>query len=243
MLPSGNDSAHQLAEFFGGKLKAEADELEEKEEKQRQQCDEGIGVVLESIQSNIDTNHSDAGPKVEPASPRKNEIRRSNYVDKRTQFKQFQEVMYFLEEMNKTAERIGLKNSWYDSPHGLSNFNNKTSAFDIAKLSALCMKMSKFREVVNTKFYMVKKNTNGNKRTYKWHNTHLMLGQRGINGIKTGVTPNAGPCLCTSIVRDEFEICVVIICTKDMDIRWPETWKLANWAMSRMKLISKFQRL
>ena len=30
MLPSGNDSAHQLAEYFGGLLKKEAEELEEK---------------------------------------------------------------------------------------------------------------------------------------------------------------------------------------------------------------------
>lgn len=28
-----------------------------------------------------------------------------------------------------------------------------------------------------------------------------------------------------------------------MDIRWAETWKLANWAMQRMKTIAKFQNL
>ena len=33
---------------------------------------------------------------------------------------------------------------------------------------------------------------------------------------------------------------VVIICTKSMDIRWSETWKLANWAMQRLKTIDKF---
>ena len=143
--------------------------------------------------------------------------------------------------MNKNAERLGLKNTQYDSPHGLSNTNNKTCALDIAKLSTVCMKLAKFREIVCTKFYSVKKNTNGNKKTYKWLNTHLMLGQRGINGIKTGITPNAGPCLCTSIMNNEFEIIVVILCTKNVDIRWPETWKLANWCMTRMKMIAKFQ--
>lgn len=34
MLPSGNDSAHQLAEFFGSKLKKEAEERYEKEGKE-----------------------------------------------------------------------------------------------------------------------------------------------------------------------------------------------------------------
>lgn len=93
------------------------------------------------------------------------------------------------------------------------------------------MKLPKFREIVSTKFFTVKKGLNGNKKTYKWYNTHAMLGQRGINGIKTGITPVAGPCLCTSISLDGIDLVVVIISTKSMDIRWPETWKLANWAM------------
>mmetsp|Transcript_5843 Transcript_5843/g.9374 ORF Transcript_5843/g.9374 Transcript_5843/m.9374 type:complete len:155 (+) Transcript_5843:2433-2897(+) len=143
--------------------------------------------------------------------------------------------------MNKTAEQIGLKGSFYDSPHGLSNYNNKSTALDIARLSTEAMKLKKFREVVSTKFFTVKKNTNGNRKTYKWYNTHLMLGQRGINGIKTGITPTAGPCLCTSINLDGIELIIVIIATKNMDIRWPETWKLANWAMHRLRTIEKFQ--
>jgi D-alanyl-D-alanine carboxypeptidase (penicillin-binding protein 5/6) len=104
--------------------------------------------------------------------------------------------------MNKTAERLNLKNSFYDSPHGLANINNRQTALDIAKLSTEAMKNTTFRTVVGTKQFIVKKNTNGNKKTYKWYNTHFMLGQRGINGIKTGVTPSAGPCLCTSICND-----------------------------------------
>ena len=102
------------------------------------------------------------------------------------------------------------------------------------------MKNLKFREVVNTKSFILKKNTNGNKKTYKWYNTHLMLGQRGINGIKTGITPSAGPCLCTSINYEGIDLIIVIIATKSMEIRCSETWKLANWAMQRLKTIDKF---
>ena len=39
--------------------------------------------------------------------------------------------MHFLEEMNKTAEELNLKSSFYDSPHGLSNSNNRSSALDV----------------------------------------------------------------------------------------------------------------
>ena len=148
--------------------------------------------------------------------------------------------MFFLEELNKQAELINLKGTFYDSPHGLGNYNNKSTALDIARLSTFAMKSPKFREIVSTKFFTIKKNSNGNKKTYKWYNTHMMLGQRGINGIKTGITPVAGPCLCTSISLDGIDLVVVIISTKSMDIRWPETWKLANWAMQRLRTIEKF---
>jgi D-alanyl-D-alanine carboxypeptidase (penicillin-binding protein 5/6) len=56
--------------------------------------------------------------------------------------------MYFLEEMNKQAEILGLKGSFYDSPHGLGNYNNKSTALDVARLSTFAMKLPKFREVV-----------------------------------------------------------------------------------------------
>jgi D-alanyl-D-alanine carboxypeptidase len=37
MLPSGNDAAHCLAEYFGGLLKKEAHQIEEKEKKEEQE--------------------------------------------------------------------------------------------------------------------------------------------------------------------------------------------------------------
>jgi D-alanyl-D-alanine carboxypeptidase len=37
MLPSGNDAAHCLAEFFGGLLQKEAKEIEDREKKEEAQ--------------------------------------------------------------------------------------------------------------------------------------------------------------------------------------------------------------
>jgi D-alanyl-D-alanine carboxypeptidase len=51
--------------------------------------------------------------------------------------------------------------------------------------------------------------------------------------MKTGVTNNAGPCLCTSIVASDkypTPLIIVLVNSQSMDIRWMETWKLAKWA-------------
>ena len=67
-----------------------------------------------------------------------------------------------------------------------------------------------------------------------------MLEQKCVTGIKTGITVNAVPCLCTAIELDEKKLVVCILCSKTMDSRWMETWKLAKWATSRLNKIKKF---
>jgi D-alanyl-D-alanine carboxypeptidase len=47
-----------------------------------------------------------------------------------------------------------------------------------------------------------------------WENTNKML-KEGWNGVKTGVTPNAGPCLAASINKTingkDYELLVVLL--------------------------------
>ena len=150
--------------------------------------------------------------------------------------------MAFFEEMNKNCARLNLKSTFFDSPHGMMNFNSKSTAFDIAKLSTICMEDSRFSQVVSTRYYCVpkKKDINGNKRTYRWENTHKMLEQQGVVGVKTGITNSAGPCLSTAINIDESSLIIVLLNCKDMDCRWLETYKLAKWAAKRMKMIRNF---
>ena len=66
----------------------------------------------------------------------------------------------FLEQMNRNAAKLGLKSTFYDSPHGLNNPLNKSTAFDVAKLGAECMKDERFRRVVSTFKYVVKRKEN-----------------------------------------------------------------------------------
>ena len=59
---------------------------------------------------------------------------------------------------------------------------------------------------------------------------------QGWDGVKTGVTPNAGPCLAASTKRTvndkQFNILVILLCSKSMDIRWKEVKQISNWVIS-----------
>lgn len=80
-----------------------------------------------------------------------------------------------------------------------------------------------------------------NQRGYYWENTQKLLWSKGVNGVKTGVTISAGPCLSTSISKDGYDLIVVLLNCKSLDARWVETHKLANWCAARMNKIKIFQ--
>lgn len=103
------------------------------------------------------------------------------------------------------------------------------------------MKNSRFKQVVGTKFYKVPHRPDIiNNKNYAWENTHKLLWSKGVHGIKTGITTSAGPCLATSLVRDDYDLIIILLGCKSLEARWVETNKLAQWAVTRMKKIHKF---
>lgn len=62
-------------------------------------------------------------------------------------------VKYFLKQMNDYAASLKLLNSFFDSPHGLMNPQNVSTAYDMARLTSICMQMPLFRKIVSTKTF------------------------------------------------------------------------------------------
>ena len=55
--------------------------------------------------------------------------------------------------MNNYCALFGLMQTYFDSPHGLQNIENLSTASDLAKLSAICMQNDIFKRIVSTKIY------------------------------------------------------------------------------------------
>ena len=70
-------------------------------------------------------------------------------------------------------------------------------------------------------------------RKAKWENTNKLLTKnQHFIGIKTGCTPNAGPCLATHYSKDNVDLQVIVLKAKDSEKRWTDSWKLAEWMHS-----------
>lgn len=118
----------------------------------------------------------------------------------------------FADLMNKTAQRIGAKNSNFVNPHGLHNDNHYTTAYDLGLISAYAIKNDEFKKIVSTQKIEIPWTTREYNRFLS--NKNKMLKEfEGSTGIKTGFTKKAGRCLVSSCERDGKEfVCVVLNC-------------------------------
>ena len=149
-------------------------------------------------------------------------------------------MKYFLQEMNRYARALGLESTNYANPHGLSHKNNKSTAADIGKLACIVMQDPLVREIVCQKHYSCTgRDLQDEPREFQWTNTNKLLG-KGFNGVKTGVTPAAGPCLAASFEKDSLHLVVVVMNTKTMDNRWVEVPKLTLWAINRLNKMCEY---
>ena len=143
-------------------------------------------------------------------------------------FESSPEIMKFINEMNKNAKLLGMENTNFDSPHGLVNKNNKSTAYDMARLWMQWVKMKDFNLITKCRVYLWNNKRNkgslisslkSNKTTkidYKWKNTNKLL-SKGYWGIKTGVTPTAGPWLAAFISKKKRSYLVILLNSRSMD--------------------------
>ncbi len=140
----------------------------------------------------------------------------------------------FIAEMNRHARLLGMKDTIYRATFGDGGTENDrtTTAADLCKLAAAAMKMERFRQIVNTReFKGTITKADGSVRTQRWENSNplLKLGL-GYDGIKTGMTNQAGHCLVVSARRGEqWLILVVMGCTNE-ETRSADVRNLARWA-------------
>jgi D-alanyl-D-alanine carboxypeptidase (penicillin-binding protein 5/6) len=149
----------------------------------------------------------------------------------------------FVVQMNREAERIGMKNSHYGNPHGLPSPENYATARDLSTLAARLI--SDFPQFYKT--YYSTKSFTYNKITQPNRNRLLWLDPT-VDGMKTGHTEAAGYCLVSTANRPNGSgsrrLISVVTGTASDQIRAQESLKLLNWGFlnfDTVKLYAKGQ--
>jgi D-alanyl-D-alanine carboxypeptidase (penicillin-binding protein 5/6) len=138
-------------------------------------------------------------------------------------------VKLFVAEMNRRAVALGLKETTYLDPNGLSR--NLSSARNLAALTARALEDQRFRDYVRTRRHQYDvTGPDGVKRPVTWENTNKLLDVDGYDGVKTGTTNAAGNCLIGSGRHGAEHLIVVVLGSTSGDGRYVDARNLFRWA-------------
>jgi len=111
----------------------------------------------------------------------------------------------FTAHMNALARKLRMKRTLFLNPHGIDNMENPpySTAADLARLTKYAGDNAAFNFAVSQPTREIAiTGADGTRRAFLLQNTNTLLGQEGIDGVKTGRTSRAGDCVVLSSDRE-----------------------------------------
>lgn len=135
----------------------------------------------------------------------------------------------FVKAMNDRAAQLGMKNTCFENTNGLDDTaqNHKTSARDIAIMSAELIKHKKILEYSSIWMDTVRGGLFGLTNTNR-----LVRYYSGCTGLKTGYTSQAGYCVSASAERNGVSLICVVMGAESSEIRNSTTTSLLDWGFA-----------
>lgn len=142
--------------------------------------------------------------------------------------------------MNKTAKKLGLKNSHFENATGLPHPDHRMSMEDLAILARhIINEFPELYHYFSQKEFVYNNIKQGNRNP-------LLYTMKGADGLKTGHTEEAGFCLAASATKGERRLIEVMSGMKSNRERSEEAERLMSWGFrefGNFKIINKGQEL
>jgi D-alanyl-D-alanine carboxypeptidase (penicillin-binding protein 5/6) len=104
----------------------------------------------------------------------------------------------FVQEMNQEAHSMGLKNTHFENPAGIDARGHYSSARDLATLTRAAMEYPTFVDITDTEEVTI---STQNRKIEVFNTNNLLYTYEPANGVKTGTSLAAGPCLVASATQ------------------------------------------
>lgn len=154
-------------------------------------------------------------------------------------------VEMFVEQMNRRAAELDMKNTNFVNTNGLPVSNHYTSAYDIAIMSRALIQFPETKEWMTKWQETIKVGLPGKEKEFGLTNTNRLIKQYpGAIGIKTGFTQDAGYCLSGAAERNGTRLIGVILGCSSSKVRFAEISKMLDYGFSNyesVKIASKGQ--
>ncbi|MBO5649813.1 MAG: D-alanyl-D-alanine carboxypeptidase [Clostridia bacterium] len=139
----------------------------------------------------------------------------------------------FASKMNACAASLGLTDTHFMNPHGLSHREHYTTARELSVIARAAMEYPAFRASVSCYKKEIPLCGSEGVRLLINHNK-LLKNLEGCIGIKTGYTKDAGRCLVSACTRDGITLYCV---TLDAPDDWNDHTALYEWGFSQVERV------
>jgi D-alanyl-D-alanine endopeptidase (penicillin-binding protein 7) len=136
----------------------------------------------------------------------------------------------FVKTMNVKAKALGMTQTRFDDPSGLSSLN-VSSARDLVKLVNAASRDSRIQEFSTLRSYDVKLG----KQMFMFRNTNLLIGRPDWDILvqKTGFTNDAGQCLVMETTIEDRPVIMVFLNSFGSLTRTADARRIRRWMESQ----------
>ncbi|MCL6561650.1 MAG: D-alanyl-D-alanine carboxypeptidase [Firmicutes bacterium] len=142
----------------------------------------------------------------------------------------------FVAAMNRTAERLGMRNTHFQNPHGLHHPQHYASAWDLGILARHAVHHPLLLHY--TAMWQDRSLRNG-KGGKLWliNQNRLLRTYPGTDGLKTGYTSEAGFCLVATARRDHTRLIAVVLGEPTSQARFEDAAALLSWGFENYRTV------
>jgi D-alanyl-D-alanine carboxypeptidase (penicillin-binding protein 5/6) len=136
----------------------------------------------------------------------------------------------FADMMNRKCASLGMRNSNFKNPHGLTEPGQYSTARDMAIAARAAYRSPLMRSFTSTRAYSFRYHDG---RTRLLENTNKVLKTLPYcDGMKTGTTNASGRCLVSTGNLNGRSVIVVVLKSNSANV-WNDSSKLLRWALER----------
>ncbi len=135
----------------------------------------------------------------------------------------------FVSMMNNRCAELGCKNTEFKNPHGLDEEGHLTTAYDMSLIARELVKHENILKLTST----YEDNISVSGENHWLVNTNKLIRfYKGIDGLKTGYTDNAGYCLTATMNKNNMRLISVVMGSDTKDNRSSDTIEMLEYGYS-----------
>jgi D-alanyl-D-alanine carboxypeptidase (penicillin-binding protein 5/6) len=148
----------------------------------------------------------------------------------------------FVTMMNARSKALGMKDTHWANPNGLPPSEtgktepHVTSAYDLAILSRHALTLPMFRELTST-YGPVMMRADGKRQPELWSFNKMLKQYAGMDGIKTGMTNEAGFCLAATAERDNLRLIAIALGSPSSKERNADVARMLDYGFANFRAV------